>query len=1000
MNFEEYERRGWALYSAFAEAVAGILNAAIAQDSSLHLQQVKSRAKDPVSLKGKLADRGLSDTEALEEDIKDLAGCRVIFYTNSDVTRFSQSGILRDNFEFDDVRIHHPRLDSSQAIEQFRGDNFTVRLKPERAALPEYARFAGLRCEIQVQTILNHSWSEMAHDTIYKQPKLAGFGAKAMASIERRLDKVMREHLAPAGHDFQKIASDFARLKAGKDLFDQEPLRVIREAPDNNERYDAIERFAEDALRFYDDIPSEHTEIVATLVEAVEQARKAEPAPIATPSGTFPGKSPTDVVKLVVRILRDCRYFGFKATAEAAIRLYAGAMSDDERDVIVSLGEELAEHNLRVWKRYGPAAQQTLMDVADKLPENTREQCRPLLRAMYKKILSPEIRGAEWATPNALTISTGSVQASTELGEIRGRAIDHLKAMLTSVSTDSERQSIIGVLFRASAAPFNASYGNELALLVLENAKAVVGICRELAPGWSFEIVQNLEDKMLRLHYAHRAVPPWLADDPALASANAALLTEILAFRDEVNANPQFVTYKTLVGYDSVFPSAWDGAPFDFKARDAWREERIDAMVAEITEANAERWLSIISRCAQTRSDDLATFPSFGNFLAKLAKEKPAVVIGYLDRLDERLAQFLPGMLRGLVEGGQQDFVDAKLREWIAQGRHLDHICYFLKSDTRLDIDLLVLAAARAQADGDDWAVTTSVAAATARFAHLADDRLKAVFLAGLRHLTERDDVRWAMAHFVIWEKSPILLALQGDELDTLFAALLLLPRLDYNIEELLATIATQHIDAVIQFLGDRMAREREQDVGEEYRAVPFTPHVLPTALSPHPAKMVQAARAWFSADGVLFRFRGGQFLAQIFPDMPEGFEAELRALVAAGDRPDMKMVLALLQNYEGNANIHALCRDIVEALPENDKLRVDVAIALQATGVVSGELGFVEAYEERKTLVGAWLEDARSKVQQFAREFIHQIDQEIAGEQRRAEDDREFRQREFEREE
>ncbi len=1000
MNFEEYERRGSALYSAFAETVAGMLSAAIMQDPSLHLQQVRSRAKESASLRKKLADRGLLDNQALGDAIKDLAGCRVIFYTNADVARFSQTGILRANFEFDDVKIHHPRLGSSKAVDQFRGDNFTVRLKPELAALPQYARFAGLRCEIQVQTILNHTWSEMAHDTIYKQPKLAGFGAKAIASIERRLDKVMREHLVPAGHDFQKIASDFARLMAGKDLFDQEPLRVIREAPDNNERYDAIERFAEDVLQFYDDLASEHSDIVATLVEAAEQARGSEQIPIVVGSSSFPGKSASDVVKLIVGILKDYRYVGFEATTEATILLYLNAADDDEQQAVLSLGEELAKHHLGVWKRYGPVAQQALMDIADKLPEETRERCRPLLRTMYDKILSPGVEGTEWASADTLTISTGSVRASTELGEIRTRAVAHLKAMLATAPTDDERQAVISALFRASETPFNAQYTNELALLVLENARTVVGICRELAPGWSFEILQKLEDRMLRLHYAHRAVPPWLADDPALAYSNAELVAEILAFRDEVNADPQFVTYKTLVGYDSVFPSAWDKNPFDYEARDAWREERINAMVEEINTDNADAWLDIITRCAQTRSDDLATFPTFGSFLAKLAADKPDVVIGYLNRLDERLAQFLPGMLRGLIDAGRQDFVKRKLHGWMGQCRYLDTICFFLKSEMRLGNDLLVLAAESSALDGDNWAVTTSVAAAVNRYAHAADDRLKAVFLDGLQYLTAQNDVRWAFSHFVNWRKSPILFALQGGELDVLFTALLLLPRLEYSIEELLVTVAERDVDRVIQFLGNRMARERELEADDRYRAVPFTPHKLPKSLSAHPAKMVQAARAWFAADGSLFRFRGGHFLAQVFADMPKEFEAELRAQVASGGQDEIKMVLAILQNYEGNANIHGLCRDIIEALPEDDRLRTSVSIAIQSTGVVSGDFGMAEAYEERKALVEPWLEDVRSKVRQFAEEFIHQTDQAIAGEQRRAEEDREFRQRDFEKNE
>jgi hypothetical protein len=48
--------------------------------------------------------------------------------------------------------------------------------------LPEYARFAGLHCEIQVQTILNHAWSETSHDIIYKDNLGPGFGKRALES--------------------------------------------------------------------------------------------------------------------------------------------------------------------------------------------------------------------------------------------------------------------------------------------------------------------------------------------------------------------------------------------------------------------------------------------------------------------------------------------------------------------------------------------------------------------------------------------------------------------------------------------------------------------------------------------------------------------------------------------------------------------------------------------------------------------------------------------------
>ncbi len=110
MTFEEYEKGGRLLYRRVAETVAAILAAAITAHGSLRLQQIQSRAKEPGSLRKKLLKLGLIDTLSLGAAVKDLAGCRAVFYTNTDVQKYLTSGILSENFDIDWERskIHHP----------------------------------------------------------------------------------------------------------------------------------------------------------------------------------------------------------------------------------------------------------------------------------------------------------------------------------------------------------------------------------------------------------------------------------------------------------------------------------------------------------------------------------------------------------------------------------------------------------------------------------------------------------------------------------------------------------------------------------------------------------------------------------------------------------------------------------------------------------------------------------------------------------------------------
>src|SRR5262245_47715697 len=102
MNHGEYIRDGRPRYELFARTVVRILQAAIdVGPQAFRLQQITHRAKDPVSLKRKLTERGLLDSNSIEEELKDLAGCRLIFYTNTDVDRFLNSRLIFENFVVD-----------------------------------------------------------------------------------------------------------------------------------------------------------------------------------------------------------------------------------------------------------------------------------------------------------------------------------------------------------------------------------------------------------------------------------------------------------------------------------------------------------------------------------------------------------------------------------------------------------------------------------------------------------------------------------------------------------------------------------------------------------------------------------------------------------------------------------------------------------------------------------------------------------------------------------
>lgn len=123
MTLDEYLKHHLQAYSDFAATVVQIINAGLSVRSDVAKPLIcQSRAKTAASLRPKLADRHLLEATNIEDEIKDLAGCRVIFYTNTDADRFIQSRIVFDNFvvDWDNTKFHHPVEANPKADRHYR----------------------------------------------------------------------------------------------------------------------------------------------------------------------------------------------------------------------------------------------------------------------------------------------------------------------------------------------------------------------------------------------------------------------------------------------------------------------------------------------------------------------------------------------------------------------------------------------------------------------------------------------------------------------------------------------------------------------------------------------------------------------------------------------------------------------------------------------------------------------------------------------------------------
>lgn len=163
------------LYEKFAQQVLSILKSVIRQEyPDIKVASYAKRAKEIESLRKKLQ----KDKYDKDSEITDLAGVRIIVYSKKDISCISE--IVKRSFRID---LEHS-VDKTDVLGSdrvgYRGEHYVVLFDEDRMQMPENRAFCGLKCEIQVTSLIAHTWSEITHEKGYK------FEGRLPKELERR----------------------------------------------------------------------------------------------------------------------------------------------------------------------------------------------------------------------------------------------------------------------------------------------------------------------------------------------------------------------------------------------------------------------------------------------------------------------------------------------------------------------------------------------------------------------------------------------------------------------------------------------------------------------------------------------------------------------------------------------------------------------------------------------------------------------------------------------
>lgn len=194
----EWYSRTRPTFQALANKVESILREVI-DENSINYHSISSRAKTMESYERKASRGKYRDPR---QEIMDMAGVRVVTYTQSDATWVAN--VVRELFN---VLPKHSG-DKAQELGTdkvgYRSIHFVATLGKRRQQLPENKVFRGLSFEIQVRTILQHAWAEFEHDRNYK------FAGVLPTDMKRRLS-ILAGSLEMIDREFDTIANEVDR---------------------------------------------------------------------------------------------------------------------------------------------------------------------------------------------------------------------------------------------------------------------------------------------------------------------------------------------------------------------------------------------------------------------------------------------------------------------------------------------------------------------------------------------------------------------------------------------------------------------------------------------------------------------------------------------------------------------------------------------------------------------------------------------------------------------
>ena len=621
------------LYADFALAVKSMVDQ-LAASEKLKVQIIADRAKDPKKLQEKIERKtkeGKGYTKL--EDVEDLAGVRVVFYVENNKKAFVDA-------LFKEFRSVIKKFEPKYKPNGYKADHFILKLDRKRAALPEYKRFKGLKCELQITSALYHAWSEVEHDITYKPDGDAEILKQlGLDELSQSFEKVMKDHIEAAAGFFDYAGKKYAHiLRAGK-ILGADFLKDIAQAKTNDELIDNLSFLQE----FYYKKPDEILAVVNAILNKT-------PLPAVVihefEDRDLFGKTHEELVIKCVIVLKYIGYFKpdeFFVLIAPLIKNADQKVSKESADAL----KALVKYDTNILPKAGYVYQRKVLDFM--LQWTTEEKLANVefIKIASRQLLSSSVEGTTNEAPNTLTMHFGAVQPTDFLKKLRKETIDLIYDIYQLTPDAANKLEMVMVLAEATQTPSHVAYKEDISKMISDTSQYLIEIYEKMLFDVDGKLIAPLaiiEEIDERLH--------WAAKHNLLNTPDSA------ALRQKILGNPLFSLTRLFAGNDIVFreENGWDDA-------EQKRASAISAKMDTINQDNVSDWIRDLNLIAAEKGliAEWQFTPFKQLFLKKLAQTKPEIADEILtDAFNNHrpLLTFIGNFLTGFRLGNRLDLWD------------------------------------------------------------------------------------------------------------------------------------------------------------------------------------------------------------------------------------------------------------------------------------------------------------------------------------------------------